>query len=185
MRNKKTMLVKIDWDTGKVLSEYLDSTASFCVENNVDFEVVLIEAETGIIDSNINTIANRYIADCRKEVKPLGVDCKRVKNFIENVMQYNRKMTESVLMTQDPDRTPIDFIAPNGRAFLAEIPSAVFSEDRIENLKYLGPDYVAGGLPLNVLFDDVLSAFYWFLYKNDLFDDEKCNDLMKYRFGLH
>ena len=185
MKNKKTMIVKLDWKNQKVLNENLNFIVSDFIKRNVDFELVLIDAENYVIDSNINTIVNQYIADCKKTKMPLAVDYKLISEFIVNLMKYNKEQTASPLIISDQDKTSFDIIAPNKKSFRVDIPSNILSSIKYEDLMNLGPDYVLGGLSTDIIFNYVLSPFYWFLYRNDLLNDEKYGCLNNYQFGLH
>ncbi len=186
MKNKKTMIVKIDWDKQKVLNENLDFIVSDFIKKGIDFELVLIDAENYVIDSSINTIVNQYIADCKKTSTPLAVDYRAVSKFIENYMMYNKKMATSKTfwVHPQPEEMSIQVVAPTGKSFKVCIPRNSLSDDKIQDLTYLGADYIKGVLSTEIIFNYVLSPFYWFLYQNDLLNDEKYNDLGNYKFGF-
>lgn len=184
MKNKKIMIVKIDWSKQKVLNdERLDLIVSDFIARNVDFELVLIDAENYIIDSNINVIVNKYIADCKKEKKPLAVKYNNISLFIVNTMKHNAAAGWFI----KPDEKDVSFkvIAPDGKSFCVDIPKRYISDDRYQDLMNLGPDYIEGGLSTDVIFNYVLAPFYWFLYKCDLLNAEDYNDLCNYKFGLN
>lgn len=185
MKNKKTMIVKIDLSKQKVLNENLDRIVNDFIERNIDFELILIDVEY-VIDSNINTIVNKYILDCKKENRPLVVGYKSISLFIENLMKFNRKMTVSPLVKVDEEKIPIDIITYDKKMyFCVDIPKDIISSEKQEELIASGQNYISGGLSNNVIFDYVLAPFYWFLYNNDLLNNEKYCDLWKYTFGLH
>ena len=184
MKNKKTMIVKIDLNKQKVLNENLDAIVTNFIKTGVDFELVLIDAENLIIDSNINTIVNQYIADCKNPNKPLAIEGKLVKEFIENFMKYNKAMS-SAKPAPTADIITIDVIAPTKKSFIVDIPANIVDSKKFADLMNFGPDYLMGGLSTEVIINYVLIPFYWFLYKNDLLNDAKCGDLSKYKFALH
>lgn len=162
-----------------MLKDDLDDIVTACVEPNIDFELLLIDAESLMIDSHINTIVNQYIADSKKANRPLVVTYKAVKEFAENFMKY----TNSVPTGLPTDK--IDIIAPNKRCFGAELPQGILSREKVDDLMHLGPDHVPGNLPDDVLFDYVLSPFYLFLFKNDLLNNDEYGNLVNYQFGMH
>ena len=105
---------------------------------------------------------------------------------IENLMKFNRKMAVNTFVEVDEKEIPIDIITYDKKMyFCVDIPKDIISSEKREELIALGPDYISGGLSNNVIFDYILAPFYWFLYKNDLLNNEKYCDLCKYTFGLH
>ncbi len=184
MKNKKTMIVKVDWDKLKVLNENLDFIVSNFIKMNADFELVLIDAENYVIDSNLNTIVNQYISDCKKTNKPLAVDCKLTSEFIVKLMGYIKEETMGSSNASKQGKTTIEIFITQERSFRANIPNEFFDEEMKENFLALGVDRIMGGLPKEIIFDYVLIPFYWFLYKNDLLNDKEYGDLRNYNFGL-
>lgn len=185
MKNKKTMIVKIDWNEQKVLNKNLNFIVTNFIKRGVDFELVLLDAENYVIDSNINAIVNQYILDCKKTKKPLAVDCNLLSEFIENLMKYNIWQTTNPLIVSNQDDVSLDIIAPNQKSFFVEIPSNLLTGIKLGELMTLGPDFVEGNLSNDVIFNYILSPFYWFLYTHDLLNDEKYGSLNNYQFGLH
>ena len=180
MKNKKTMIVKIDWKEQKILNENLDIFVNECIKRDIDFELVFID-EDYVIDSNINIIVNKYIEDCKKEKKPLAVFSQFITLFIQNIIKLfcEREAIDSEKYVS------IDILTPNKNYFIVDIPKENISKEKQENLLHLGPDYLKGSLPVETIFNYILAPFYYFLYKNNLLDNEEYNDLANYMYGLH
>lgn len=184
MKDKRTIIVKYDMKKEEVMYENLNEIVSGFIKVGADFELVLID-ENNIIVSSFNTIVNKYIADCKKEERPLCVYPKLIKEFIVNLMKYNNSRRDIIALSNDESKIPMDIIAPNQNNFVIFLPKELINEEKYRELLGLGPDYLKGGLPLETIFEYVLAPFYLFLYKYDLFDDEKNNDLSTYMYGLH
>ena len=183
MKNEKTYVVKISCKDAKILDENFDSIMDYLIGLNTITRLYLID-ETNVVDLHINTIVNKYISDCKLDAntRPLAVDGKKVGQFIINLLKYIQ--TAGNFYTPPEDTIAFDIINSKRQYFYVYIPNKYFSKDKYDDLFNLGPDYISAKLSGDIIFEYVLPAFYIFLFKNDLLDDPKSNNLSNYMIGL-
>lgn len=185
MKNKKTYIVKIDWEKKEILDEKFELIIEGFTQTGVDYQLQLIDINN-VMDLHINTIVNEFIKHCKMEdnKKPIVVNIRLLKAFIVNLLKLFSISQSTIVSQQDVENNyPVDIIAPNRMSFRVNIPKKYLS-DRYDEMIAMGADWLMGSFDDNVLIDYVLPSFYLFLFKNDLFEDEKCIDLAKYKFGL-
>lgn len=175
MENKKTYIVK--YDSNGILDNNFDKTIKFLVDFKGDVEVVFIENNSNIIDSNINVIVNKYIQDCRKADNKRGVGVNKlyIKDFVLKMIK--------ILAGEKPNNFENSYdILLGGRYFVVDDLNLL--PEIKENLLHLGLDYILGVVPMKEIAEKIIPEFYYFLYKNDLLDDEKYNRLNDYQIGV-
>lgn len=187
MKNKKTYIVKIDWEKKEILDEKFELIIEGFTQTGVDYQLQLIDINN-VMDLRINTIVNEFIKHCKMadNKKPIVVNIRFLKVFIVNLLKlFSSSQSPMVLLSQQEieNNFPVDIIAPNRMSFRVNIPKQYLS-GRYDEMIAMGPDWLMGSFDDNVLIDYVMPSFYLFLFKNDLFEDEKCIDLAKYKFGL-
>lgn len=176
MRNKKTYIVR--YDANGILDNNFDSTIKFLVDFKGDCEIVFIENDRNIIDSNINIIVNKYIQDCKKDdnIRGAGVNKAHLKDFvIKMIKKFAGEKSNSL-------ETSYDIVFEN-RSFIVD--NLNLSLETQKNLCNLGPDYVLCVVPVSEIVENIIPEFYYYLYKNDLLNNEKFNRLNDYKIGLH
>ena len=182
MLNSKKYVVKVDYQAKVILDDHFDEVIDTFLQREVEFELILIDTNN-IIDLNINTIVNQYIHDSQKENPPLCVGISDLKQFILNMLKLlsgERPRNEDIFKTI----YPYDIIC--GRAsFKVHLPENCISEKKVEELRVLGPDYIQLVLSDSAVFQYILPEFYLFLFRYDLMDNDRYNDLRKYTIGLH
>lgn len=182
MKNEKTYVIKIDYQNKTICNENYESDITELLSGNVPFSVSLMD-KTGIIGSHVNEATNRYIEDCRscmskKELIESGAAY--IKNFIIRFM----RLTSSLFVKVDPQSVSFDVIK-GGKSFTVDIPKTYVSNKKYDDFLHLGQDFLLDSFPKDVIEMYIKPDFYFFLFKNDLFDNPEYNNLVIYMVGLH
>lgn len=182
MKNEKTYVIKIDYQNKTICNDDYESVITGILSGNTSFKVLLID-KTGIIDSHINEVTNRYIEDCRSSMSKkvlIESGAAYIKNFIMRFM----RLTSPLSVEVDPQSVSFDVIKGE-KYFTIDIPKTYVSNKKYDDFLHLGQDVLLASFPKDVIEMYIKPDFYFFLFKNDLLDNPEYNNLVIYMVGLH
>lgn len=178
MRNKTTYVIKINTLENKILNEDFDKVLNMFINQNIDFEVVLLD-EFNIINSLYNTIVNEFILRCKKEENkdPNCYNLLKLKDFILNLI----KIYQKVPLVEDGYEFDV---CMGNRYFKVLLPKEIISDKMHNDFLFYGRDTILI-IRRKDIFNYILPYFYNYLYIYNHLDDESYNDINKWQIGLH
>lgn len=177
MKNEKTYVIKIDYPNSAICNEDYESVITALLSGNTPFRVLLID-KTGIIDSHINLVTNKYIADCISSMgKKVLIEsgAAYIKNFIIGFMRLSSEQSEESEEFEVVNKT---------KYFKVYIPKTYVDDKKRQDFLHLRRGYSITSFSKEVIETYIKPRFYLFLFRNDLLDDSEYNDLTEYEIGL-
>ena len=186
MENKIIYNIKVDTNKNLILDDNYNNVINKLINdkinNNIDFKVN-INNQNGIVDDELNVVVNCCINELFKKDNIFINNhnySKMIEKFILNSIDIIRKNKDRDFVF---DEEYIIFEVFRGFHYFRINPKrSVITEAKYNDFIVLGPEPLKQSQFRTL--NELLPAFYAFLYENNLFDDIALNDLSKYYIGL-
>ncbi len=188
MTNTTTYYLHYDIDgKGKVViqNESFDDMLISIMKKPFELKLTMID-RFGIANSKLDDIINEFIKDYRQKGHhsfPFKSN-DGFKSFPDIFKKFVNGLIDSM---HNPYSGDFDVLNRTAKiSFRVDIPGEYVTQEKREEFKALGPDYlIAQSYPEVVYYESILPAFYLALYKIDrLSDKTDATDLIKYEIGL-
>ena len=153
--------------------------------DDFDFEVSCL-FDGFIIDYNFSNALNTFLKDISKEdnlfyyVFESKEYVKYIKKFIVNILNSSVKLRNWF----EEDLHLMEAFLYNKFYFRFTLPQTIITQEKYEEFRGLGPDYLIGTLHPEEIFEYLVPHLYAELSSEGLLDHEELKDLGKYKIGL-
>lgn len=152
-----------------------------------DYHIIITD-QNGIIDEDLNEMVRQFIKMSLKgevigipKLTTVEMFILYIKDFIHRLMITITNIEEG---DYDNDMNAVDLMVPKSTLyFKIDLPGKIISDDDIEELMGLGPDYLKARLSPAIIYEYIVPSFFIFLSEYQGYDDPGLNCLDQYKIG--